>query len=149
MINKKPLIIWQKWIDPFGDDMAESRWDEYDKEDENIDLEEDSYPPDLKEGLEKTRAYSIKVISSPMGLIPYGEHTASSKIFNFWTGHTNFNLSKTVIDCIEDVDGVETLDIFTRYRLRVGIGKCFNDAETMSHITTTVYKLLDDKNEPL
>jgi hypothetical protein len=78
-----------------------------------------------------------------MGLIPYTENTASSKIFNFWVGHTNFNLSKKVVDIIEDADGVEVLDVFTRYRFRIAIGKVFDDARVMTNINDKVYKHLD------
>jgi hypothetical protein len=141
---KKPLIIWQKWVDPFGGDHEETAWTDYEsveqhhyhpKDDEDIAEDTDSpdHPP------VPVKSTSIKVIASPMGLIPYNEHTASGKIFNFWVGHTNFDLTETIIDVIEDHDGVETLDVFTRYRFRVGIGKCFDDAEVMSSINNTLY----------
>ena len=42
---------------------------------------------------------------------------------------------------IEQSEGVEILDIFTRYRFRVGIGKCFNDSETMKKINDNIYNL--------
>ena len=73
-----------------------------------------------------------------MGLIPYNEYTASSKIFNFWIGHTNFNLSKKIANIIEKTDGVETLDVFTRYRFRIGIGKVFEDRDVMKNIENNV-----------
>jgi hypothetical protein len=69
-----------------------------------------------------------------MGLIPYNEYTASGKIFNFWTGHTNFNITKNVARVIETTNGIETLDIFTRYRFRIGIGKAFEDRTIMKSI---------------
>jgi len=125
-----PKIIFEKWIDPFGQDLDESRWNDYDHSDESEYLQAD---------MVKNLPKPIKVISSNMGLIPYNEHTASSKIFNFWIGHTNFNLSKPVIDLIEKIDGIEIMDIFTRYRFRVGIGKCFKDNEVMDNIKQNIY----------
>lgn len=135
------MIIWQKWVDPFGDDSEESKWTDYDSENDDVEPDVLEYPDQEKDKQTK----SIKVIASPMGLIPYNEHTASGKIFNFWTGHTNFNITKAIIDTLEEIPGVETLDIFTRYRFRVGIGKCFDDASVMSNINEIIYDVINDE----
>lgn len=129
-------IVWEKWNDPFGENLEESKWNNYD--DENND-EETEY---LKSQISKP----VRVIASPLGLIPYNEYTASSKIFNFWIGHTNFNISQNVTNIIEDCDGVEILDIFTRYRFRIAIGKCFTDNEVMQIVDSAVITYLA-KNE--
>lgn len=131
-------IIWEKWTDPFGENFDETKWNHYDDED----LDEDAELLD-NEILKSQMSKPIKVIASPLGIIPYNEYTASSKIFNFWVGHTNFDISKPVVETIEKCAGVELLDIFTRYRFRIGIGKCFNDSETMNDITENVKQLLD------
>lgn len=125
-------IIWEKWIDPFGDDIEETRWNNYDEDEEDMDS------MSTQEELFKNKSKPVRVISSPMGLIPYNEYTSSSKIFNFWVGHTNFNLSKEIVQIIEVCDGVEILDIFTRYRFRLGVGKCFNDSDVMQKIQDVV-----------
>lgn len=131
--KKEPLIIWQKWVDPFGQDSDETRWTDYESASADlIDIDEES----------PIKKHTVKVIASPMGLIPYSEHTAAGKIFNFWTGHSNFNISPAIADAIELVDGVETLDIFTRYRFRVGIGKCFDEASTMQDISNKAYEVV-------
>jgi len=132
--KKEPLIIWQKWVDPFGEDLDETRWTDY--ESTSADL------VDIDNDESSLKRHSVKVIASPMGLIPYSEHTAAGKIFNFWTGHSNFNISPSIAQAIEGVDGVETLDIFTRYRFRVGIGKCFDEAITMKEISDTAYEVV-------
>lgn len=132
------LIVWQKWFDPFGHDdlpIEDSLSDIDDSNDEEyVDKQNATVP--IKEG-------SLRAIITPMGLIPYTENTASSKIFNFWVGHTNFNLTKKVVDIIENSDGVETLDVFTRYRFRIAIGKVFDDAKVMTNINERVYEHLD------
>jgi len=136
----EPLIIWQKWVDPFGEDTDESKWTDYDNEILQ-------HMPEVDEEKSITRSRPVKVIASPMGLIPYSEHTASGKIFNFWTGHTNFNLTNKIIDTIEQIHGVETLDIFTRYRFRIAVGKCFDDSQVMNSINKIIYALLENINE--
>jgi hypothetical protein len=142
-------IVWQKWIDPFGQDHEESAYLDYDNE--NPDMasiqsssnKEDQSIEEDNEDLIKKR--SIKVIASPMGLIPYNEHTASGKIFNFWLGHTNFDITAQVSKIIEDTDGVEALDIFTRYRFRIAVGKCFGSSETMVRIQENICRYLDEQ----
>lgn len=135
------LIIWQKWFDPFGEDDSESkssidslRHNEEEEEEENED-EEDNFD-------NSNHLYSkkpLRAIATPMGLIPYTENTASSKIFNFWVGHSNFDLSAGLVNIIEDTEGTETLDVFSRYRFRIAIGKAFDDAKVMKNINDRVY----------
>lgn len=150
----KPLIRWEKWVDPFGKNIDEAKWTDYTNDIQPIPLAhndiEDTDSGDEDEGyneLEDGPSHlnnedPVRVIASPLGLIPYNEYTASSKIFNFWLGHSNFDITVKVKDAIEQTEGVEILDIFTRYRFRIAIGKCFNDADVMSTINKNVYEIL-------
>jgi hypothetical protein len=126
-------IIWEKWMDPFGDNLDETKWNHYD--DENMDEETEVFDHEM---MKSRLSKPVKVIASPIGLIPYNEYTASSKIFNFWVGHTNFNLTQNIANIIEQCEGIELLDIFTRYRFRIGIGKCFIDSDVMASITEKI-----------
>ena len=145
-MTEKPTIVWEKWIDPFGRDIDEAKWTDYNSNiadindivSENEDLDEEDHTYYRKDTINNP----IKVIASPLGLIPYNEHTASSKIFNFWLGHTNFNITETIKTAIEECDGVEILDIFTRYRFRIAVGKCFSDADTMRLINIKINTLI-------
>ncbi|MFM7795450.1 MAG: hypothetical protein ACKO7N_01660 [Candidatus Nitrosotenuis sp.] len=146
MNNFEPLIVWEKWVDPFGADNDEAKWRDYNNDIQDIhsDIEEDE---DVEESQLPKATPPIKVIASPLGLIPYNEHTASSKIFNFWLGHTNFDINQPIKNLLNKADGVEILDIFTRYRFRIAIGKCFNDSETMTSINDTIYQYLNSYDE--
>lgn len=139
MNNISPLIVWEKWIDPFGDDHEETKWIDYSSDSKNHDYEDEDDDSINDQDLQLPEK-PIKVIASPLGLIPYNEYTASSKIFNFWIGHTNFNISNKIKSIIELTDGVEILDIFTRYRFRIAIGKCFENSEVMNAINQNVYE---------
>lgn len=135
MKQEMALVVWEKWVDPFGEALDEAKWTDYDNEIEDIedlDLIED-------EGIESSRP--IKAIATPMGIIPYNELTSPAKLFNFWVGHTNFDLTSKIVSIIETTPGVEILDVFTRYRFRVGIGKCFSDSETMKLINDKLYRV--------
>lgn len=143
------VIIWQKWADPFGEDDA---GDFLNSLDDKNNLEDDEYnnfyddnkeDPDHKKNNFIISKKNIRVMATPMGIIPVTENTASGKIFNFWTGHTNFDITPKVALLIEQTPGVETLDVFTRYRFRIAIGKAFKDAKVMQKINDTVYEYLE------
>lgn len=129
-------IIWQKWQDPFGDD------DDIDTHNfsENDELDDDPSFESNKKKLTK----GVKVIATPMGIIPFNDNTASGKIFNFWLAHCNFDITKEISEIIEFTPGVECLDIFTRYRFRIAIGKAFSDSSVMSSIQNNIYNYLNN-----
>lgn len=138
------VIIWQKWVDPFGrDDPSES--EEFGNfSEENLEEDEDSEEKESAQSFlaNHTIKYGIKVIATPMGVIPVNDNTSSGKLFNFWMGHTNFDITKKVAETIEKTEGVESLDIYTRYRFRISVGKAFEDSIVMREINKSVYKVL-------
>ncbi len=145
MSNDNHSIIWQKWFDPFGldDNLDVPDIDNLEEEfsnfissdtDDNTDvINNDNY---LEHKKFKGR---VKVLATPMGIIPLNDNTASNKIFNFWLGHTNFDITHHIARIIELTDGVETLDVFTRYRFRIAVGKAFDDSNVMREINSRVY----------
>jgi hypothetical protein len=136
--NMEDNIIWEKWVDPF------------DFEESDMNMGEDDYLNEnsFDETIYKHKYKNIKcqIITTPFGIIPINEHTASGKIFNFWTGHTNFAVTKKIADIIENTSGVETLNVFTKYRFRIAVGKAFKDSEIMRKINRNVYAHLRDTN---
>lgn len=138
-------IVWEKWIDPFSiedeiDDLLE----------EEPEFLDEAAATEYEEKNQKAPSTShksfkhFKAVATPMGIIPINESTTSGKVFNFWVGHANFNITKPIAEVIESTDGVETLDIFTRYRFRISVGKAFDDSTVMRNINTKVYAELDN-----
>ena len=147
-MNKDVQIVWEKWYCPFGQDdpEAESLLDESTLNSllEDIDEEEpesEAILPPLEQKLSKQFG-GQKFMITPMGVMPITDNTISTKIFNFWTGHTNFNISKSVAATMQMCEGVESLDVFTRYRFRISIGKVFKESEVMRDINKRVYESL-------
>jgi hypothetical protein len=140
------IIIWEKWKDPLGYDDQE----ETDLDSDNTDIyNEDSDEYEIDNGnTAKIKKIKCQLISTPFGLIPVNENTASSEIFNFWTGHTNFAITQAISNIIEETDGVETLNVFTKYRFRIAIGKAFNDSAVMREINNNVYSYIDNDYVP-
>lgn len=138
--QNKNIIIWEKWVDPFGNNIDDVEWPGFDNaNDSSI----ESYLDEENINLEKIepKYKKFNAIMTNMGIIPYNEHTDCTKIFNFWIGHTNFSITKNIAKILEQTDGVETLDIFTRYRFRVAFGKAFNDREIINKINTTINEI--------
>jgi hypothetical protein len=128
-------MMWEKWSDPFGYNPENNEWSDYD------DVEDSEYSSEIYQ------PKKINAIITSLGIIPYNEYTDCSKIFNFWTGHTNFNITENICNIIQDTDGVETLDVFTRYRFRVSFGKAFIDRDIMNNINTNINNYFNHKND--
>lgn len=144
-MDKSKIIVWEKWRDPLGyDDIEDKALDIeqiYDSEEENNTYDYNH----INDKKVVIKNINEKFILTPLGLIPLTENTASSKIFNFWTGHTTFTISKKISSIIENIQGVETLDIFTRYRFRISVGKAFDDSIVLREINNSIYNYLIEK----
>lgn len=139
---KGPDVYWEKWIDPYqliADDLA---WNEFDenqsKTNKNIKSGQDitQYEREFEndQGPGFIQVPNIKHLFTPFGIIPMTEHSCPGKLFKFWTGHANFNITRELALLISRIPGVETLNIWTRYRFRIGIGKLFDDKIVMFNI---------------
>lgn len=132
-------IIWERWIDPF-----------LENEDE-IDYEDVPTYQDIENGVEKFKANRpVAIIASPIvGTVPIMPHAVPSKTFDFWIGHTNFDITPLEKAILEEIDGVETLDVVTRYRFRIGIGKAFKSDEVKSTIQEILYGEIDEFDQQI
>jgi hypothetical protein len=130
MINNNK-IVWEKWKDPLSQQKDEWFPEQKEKPPEDTYFEE-PYEEDVTEGI------PAQYFMSNMGVVPYNPMEAINKMFNFWTGHTNFSITPDVAVKIEKIEGIEVLDILTRYRFRVGIAKLFRDRNVMNKIQDIV-----------
>ena len=139
--ERENIIVWEKWVDPYLQTIQDSV-PTGDEEDEDLEEEYLEDEEDIEEYGSVDKLGKFRAIATPMGIIPINESTASGKIFNFWVGHTNFDITNALALIIEETAGVETLDIFTRYRFRIGIGKAFHDSKVMRDINSREYDYL-------
>lgn len=66
--------------------------------------------------------------------------------FNFWVGFTNFKISQSDAETLDNIDGVESLHIISPYRFVVSFGELF-DEENVKNIITELLcgkEILDD-----
>ena len=132
MTSIEKTVVWEKWKDPFDekDEWFPKAQDKKETEDDDEEYSEE----------EITFEQLPQILMANVGAMPMNRPLSIGKIFNFWTGHTSFSISGPIAARIESVEGVEILDIYTRYRFRVGIGKLFKDRDVMNDIQQAMYK---------
>lgn len=147
-MDKSNIIVWEKWRDPLGYDDLEEKLLHYNYT-KKLDEDEDDESNDHDKEKISFKNIREQFAITPLGLMPLTDNTVSSKIFNFWTGHTIFTISRNISNIIENIEGVETLDIFTRYRFRISVGKAFQDSVVLRNINDAIFKHLkiDNTNE--
>ena len=59
--------------------------------------------------------------------------------WNLIVADTNFPITKKVITIINGVDGVESLNILSPYKITIGIGELFNEEYVKENILEAVY----------
>ena len=72
--------------------------------------------------------------------VPQNMYEQISLVSNYdcWIGHTNFNLTPSLKDKLEKVQGVEVLKICSRYRFFIGVGQMFDFKDVRKLIEQTV-----------
>jgi hypothetical protein len=131
----KPMLGWEKWKDPYYINKDES--DNYEGESSfDSDSDENSF--------DNEHSGKMRVVVTPMGALPLIEQSSPNKVFNLWVAHTNFSITHEIAKTVENTEGVETLDIFSRYRMRVGIGKMFNSQEIIKQINKNLSNVINN-----
>lgn len=149
--NIQPSIVWEKWQDPFKPDYSPTHETPNDFVDQaeffdDINNNHDNTTSEFESDIEddtQPQVRKFKALVTPFGIIPYDSAHGIDNIFNFWIGHTNFDITQPICSVIEQTPGVETLDIFTRYRFRIGIGKLFLSGSVLSNVTNRTMEFLD------
>ncbi len=60
--------------------------------------------------------------------------------FDCWIGHTNFDITPSIRDQLNKIEGIEVLKIFSRYRFFVGIGQMFDFQNVRYDIESKIIK---------
>lgn len=71
------------------------------------------------------------------------------KTYNFWTGHTNFKISRRITLIINSVLGVESLEIVSPYRFHISIGNRFVPNEVKHEVQSQVIEYLENHEKKL
>ena len=128
-------IQWLKWEDPLIVKNNE----------EDLDLR--SHKDSFKE-FEENEERHVRLVLGPYGLLPLNENAITGKLYKLWVGHCNFDITESVKEKIESVDGVEIFRVWTRYRFWLGVGNLFDDHKVQQNIEhKLIKKLKNEKNK--
>ncbi|SVA64965.1 uncharacterized protein METZ01_LOCUS117819 [marine metagenome] len=133
MKEKIKQVVWEKWIDPMNTNIDEVEYPGYDlpslDEEEPQDIvlngeDEARQNFDISSNPEDLNVPNpMQIINTPYGFLPLTEYSFASKHFDFWTIHCNFPITQSIADAIANVPGVETLNVMTKYRARLGFNR--------------------------
>ena len=123
MSNKK--IAWERWDeDVVEQEMVENFFAQFETEEE---LEE---AQDALSFLEKIPS----LVTTPMGMYQLHDKMNIMNQFDCWMGYTNFDITTSVQEVLESVEGVELLEVMSRYRFFLGVGKLFDFSDVRVEI---------------
>ena len=121
MLHKK--IAWERW----DEDVIEQ---EIVEEFYNDEEDEDGVVENAITFLEKIPS----LVTTPMGMYQLHDKMNIMNQFDCWMGYTNFDITESVKEVIENIQGVELLNIMTRYRFFLGVGKLFDFSDVRREI---------------
>jgi hypothetical protein len=75
-----------------------------------------------------------RVIYTPYGMFPVDSFLKPSDRWNCWLGYTNFDITHTIQDILEETEGVEAIKVLGRYTFFIGVGKLFNPTDVRLNI---------------
>jgi hypothetical protein len=66
------------------------------------------------------------------------ENIETSINFNCWFGHTNFDIRYSTVKKLKGIQGIELLEIKSRYRFLIGVGKAFDFPDVRKDLENTL-----------
>ncbi len=150
MNEVKRKVHWQKWVDPLNSNLNEVEWPGY--EPQNVNPKDVEYwdfsdgDTNVAEPMDeqffnqlgnKVHAiHPVRVVLTNKGLLTVTESATANSHFDFWTLHTNFDITEDVANKIIKSPGVDAFMPLTRYRCRIGFPRSglFNVTEMKLHI---------------
>lgn len=121
-------IVWEQWKDPFENDN--------DFDDEEFDDTQQMLP----------QMKHQKFLQTPIGSLPVATDSMAENI-DFWIMHSNVGITKNMLQIINAIPGVETVEVFTKYRLRIGFTKSglFNNSDVKYNIMFALQSYMDNE----
>lgn len=122
---RRRKIVYDYWRNPF--DIA-NEW--VTEEDAELPAAESLFDDNYHKKNIRVRP-CIPTINGPIPISPYADF---NKMFQFWKATTNFDVDEDVEKAVEEVDGVESLDVLSRYSFRFSVGRLFDHKEVKRNI---------------
>lgn len=133
--------------------IAWENWNVLEEESLNNDhqLDEEEYIDNDDESIEgMTHLHPLMMlgmrnIETPLGVFNENSLLKPSSRWDCWIGHTNFDITKNILDAIENTPGVEALKAMGRYSFFIGIAKLFNIKDVRKEIEETLCSYTEEE----
>lgn len=144
--NQKYQFVWEKWHSP-AEEYQQSLLYGSDSKDIIKEIDEDELAELIESGEYEEIQHKIPIIPILPSMI---EHNKFLESFDIWILHTNFDIDDGVQAIIAATGGVESLQVVTRYRVKLGFTKAglFNNSEVKQSIQTNLLSHLSRSNSP-
>ena len=114
-------IAWENWKEKVDDSPPKNADSTEVSPDTESVIDEDALEKSFLSAMEIPR-----LVQTPLGIFHYDDKLKPSEKFDCWIGYTNFDITEDIKDKIERTEGVEALEIMSRYTFFLGVGKMFN-----------------------
>lgn len=129
--------MWENWneIEKMSDleyELREEDYEDSDYEPEDSLIERSINGEPTIQGMLSEMA--PQVIHTPFGHVPYDSRFKPTDRWQCWLGYTNFGITKSVVDKLQKIEGVDALKVLSRYSFCIGVGKMFEFTEVRQNI---------------
>jgi hypothetical protein len=124
-MRKIKKIAWESWNSKIEEITTHDEAQESDDDIESEGLPSLFFPVDVG---------GPAVIYTPMGPYPEESMLKPSDRWDCWIGHTNFDVTYSIVDIIEQTEGIEALSVLGRYSFFIGVAPLFDIKSVRSDI---------------
>ena len=131
-MTQKRRIAWESWNAKIEEAFAEEN-DELLTEDSDEDLHNlyELVPSDIF-------IAQNRIIHTPICPYPEDSLLKPSNRWDCWIGHTNFEITASILSKIENIEGIEALKIMGRYSFFIGIARLFDIKDVRKKIESEI-----------
>lgn len=142
----KRKIAWENW-NVLEEEMLAAQSEMFqgpfsDEQDNEEDAEDQDMPLPLSSLLMMSGS---KTIETPLGAYNEISILKPSSRWDCWMGYTNFDITKSVLDSIEQIPGVEALKCMGRYTFFIGVAKLFSIKNVRKQIEETLCSYTEEE----
>lgn len=137
---KSRKIAWENW-----NVLEEESLNNEHHLDEEEYIEQDEESIEGMTHLHPLMMLGMRNIETPIGVFNENSLLKPSSRWDCWIGHTNFDITKNILDAIENTPGVEALKAMGRYSFFIGIAKLFNIKDVRKEIEETLCSYTEEE----
>jgi hypothetical protein len=130
-LKPETLVLFER----FDTTLARSK-PQPNKGDDSFDEDDDDEENDPSYGLLIEKR--VPAYQTPFGIIDVPQMADANKHFKFWTMYTKIRITEKLFAALNNIDGLESLEVYSPYRARISIAPMFKDIDVRRKITKVV-----------